>query len=1303
MKKLKMIITFIITFVIAICIFNSFSFAYNEGDERVWSLKDMENLKNLYCLDHGREAPIGEGVSYRAKASIKLKGNTATYGSNTITHDSNGILSALLASGSISKGYGKYSVDDHSEAQFGLWTFWVDWMNDVGYNLGLSSEVTPSEKYDRKGKGTEAVTKATQLKSDENEVTITIFLSNVDTGDWQMLLYAEPQTPPEDDPHKGEHNGKITITGNVWEDAFSGKANDIDGLFTTNGTDKPLKGVHVVWYDRYTNKIGETYTNDNGYYEISATIKMRDHTYYLADSDYDSFNKGTYVEFTYNGVKYTTVATGSASNASKATENKTNRQTLDNKFKEITNKGVMDGSNKAFDLNYKRGTINNLSTSTLVQGIMDFPTTANTNTLDNLLDNADQKGNYNFCVKYCPGDGTHKIGGDDYQLIPIGASLGYDTSDGNRYFNVNGSFCPINSAEGTAYWQEQMAQGNEPDVYVKGQKGCSSPHHEYEDRVDSWRINNINLGLVQREQPDIALGSDIEAVRIIMNNQEFTYIYNKRGLAQMSNIEHYKVEFGTKYQRTYQRAVNPAQVSANAQGASTIEVYVTYNIAVTNQSNTLPVEVGEIVNYYDSTHYEKVNAAWIESTAGVIKNGVFQEDRSKAITCATTSKYGQTYSDSNGYKGLYINALKGVKLAPNARSQFINIEFKVKEDAIKQLLNHEDILLKNHSEINAYASFYGDSTMCAEQKTAKVLGKTNTLYAGVDLDSAPGNATPTDNMQNYEDDTDQAPVFKITKDSYKMLSGTVWEDTPTSQSLKNKERLGDGTKANNEKGVKGVKVELFKKVNNTIEPAQLYWIENGQAKTEPAITYTDENGNYSFGNNNSAKGTVKGIITDDKEYFIQFTYGGEIDGSKTSISGTTPIDARNYKSTIINKNDNAVAYTVAQGKKTSYGDKWYLNIKDNASIALDDINIRKAIDTSIQYNNFETVGTMKATTPSFKIDVEFTNENSSQVDDKGGQFVKDWARMDFGIIERPREDLVINKTIENLKITLGNGQVLMEGNPYAEKMNYVKALGNTINSRNDFKKAQEKLISIEMDTELIQSATLDILYAITVTNNSEIDYNYDYGTGYYYYGENKGLPLVKSAAEYIAEYLDSELTCSLENDINKNWIQVKAEALKDQGYISDKTLETLKANNYTIFITNVFKDIEIGKSHTEKLVTSKLLANQGNDYTYENHSEIIKIGGKIARTIDSTNNGEQVIKTYKPGNYIPSTQRTSTNSNGSLEQLGLHQQDDDMITVRITPPTGLADNIIIYIISGVIALAILSIGIYVIKNKVVSK
>ena len=169
----------------------------------------------------------------------------------------------------------------------------------------------------------------------------------------------------------------------------------------------------------------------------------------------------------------------------------------------------------------------------------------------------------------------------------------------------------------------------------------------------------------------------------------------------------------------------------------------------------------------------------------------------------------------------------------------------------------------------------------------------------------------------------------------------------------------------------------------------------------------------------------------------------------------------------------------------------------------------------------------------------------------------------------------------------------MEGNPYAEKMNYVKALGNTINSRNDFKKAQEKLISIEMDTELIQSATLDILYAITVTNNSEIDYNYDYGTGYYYYGENKGLPLVKSAAEYIAEYLDSELTCSLENDINKNWIQVKAEALKDQGYISDKTLETLKANNYTIFITNVFKDIEIGKSHTEKLVTSKLLANQG--------------------------------------------------------------------------------------------------------------
>ena len=57
-------------------------------------------------------------------------------------------------------------------------------------------------------------------------------------------------------------------------------------------------------------------------------------------------------------------------------------------------------------------------------------------------------------------------------------------------------------------------------------------------------------------------------------------------------------------------------------------------------------------------------------------------------------------------------------------------------------------------------------------------------------------------------------------------------------------------------------------------------------------------------------------------------------------------------------------------------------------------------------------------------------------------------------------------------------------------------------------------------------------------------------------------------------------------------------------------------------------------------------------------------------------------------------------TDGRIESAGLHTQDDDMITIRITPPTGLENNAIIYIAVGAVALIVLAGGIYFIKKKV---
>ena len=155
----------------------------------------------------------------------------------------------------------------------------------------------------------------------------------------------------------------------------------------------------------------------------------------------------------------------------------------------------------------------------------------------------------------------------------------------------------------------------------------------------------------------------------------------------------------------------------------------------------------------------------------------------------------------------------------------------------------------------------------------------------------------------------------------------------------------------------------------------------------------------------------------------------------------------------------------------------------------------------------------------------------------------------------------------------------------------------------------------------------------------------------------------------------------------------------------------MNKENYLIFKTNYFYNVTSGSSKTLNLFASKLLANQAEDYTYENHVEILQLNGKIARNIDSVNDGKQITKTYKPGDYLPSLKRTIDkdmtkndiqNNIISLKNgATLHEQDDDMITIRITPPTGLENNAIIYIAVGAVALIVLAGGIYLIKKKVI--
>lgn len=1063
------------------------------------------------------------------------------------------------------------------------------------------------------------------------------FPIKVNAGGTTVSIKNSPDiiTGDDGDDHDDEWepgSGNVTISGTVWEDALAGKANTNNS--SKDSGERGIKGVRVYWRTSSGSLIASTETDSSGNYTMKGEMYIDDHEYSVSSSDYSKFNN-SYIEFEYNGLKYTTVANAtSGQNTSKGVEVSNTRVQLDNYFDEVNSQGVLDSGQLKYPLSYTTG--NNVST--LNQTITDFRVKADTKNVTKLL--------------------------DDYSHTDT------DTS----------SYC-------VHHWEEEVsgtdAEGN-PITETE-------THHEYAQRTDEWNIKYMNLGLVPREQPDIAITSDIQKVRVIMKGQEYTYLYGNRNISSDVNVTNYTVSFEKKYNPgVYTRPVNPSDIAyIQDAGSNEMQVYVTYIIRAKNQSETLPVRIREIVNYYDDDY--EINSAnssgWTE-----------------------ISKYNEAYS-SNGYKAAYTTQLDGVMLQPQQISDIISIEFRVKNDTVKTLINNPEILLNNISEINGYTTFYGADSQCAENKTAQEVGKTNTQYSGVDVDSRPGNTTP-GKPESYEDDTDIAPTFKLNKnDEYKIISGTVWEDTDADNTYG--ERLGNGVKDGSERGVANVKVELLKAYDEgeiSDEVVQIYRIENGQAVTYDAVTYTDSNGDYNF----------EGIVTDN--YVLKFTYGDADKGtglinnggsfSEHSIGASTingnSINARNYKSTIITQNPIKAVF-----KEDNGDDKWHLTLPNNSSIAIDDLDDRLSIP-SLQYSNFNDKINMTAYSPSFRVQVEYTEEQTTQVDENGGDFENKPDNFDFGIIERPREDIVIDKTIENLKITLANGQVLTEGNPYTEDMNYVRALGQTeVFNRNTFLQSlgREKALYIEMDTELIQGARLDILYAITVTNNSEIDYEYDSRNGgngdYYFYGEANS-PLIKPSAELVVDYVDTELTCTTETDYNVNWTQITnvEEDLFNRGYISNATLEAIKNGNYLVFTTDIFKDLAPGESHKEYLFASKLLANQAEDYVYENHAEIIQLNGKIARNIDSVANSsrEQVRKTYKPGDYVPSLYRNELHTTGEFrEGVGLHQQDDDMITIRITPPTGLSNNIILYISVGAVALVVLSVGIIVIRKKVLGK
>lgn len=581
-------------------------------------------------------------------------------------------------------------------------------------------------------------------------------------------------------------------------------------------------------------------------------------------------------------------------------------------------------------------------------------------------------------------------------------------------------------------------------------------------------------------------------------------------------------------------------------------------------------------------------------------------DEQKNITGEISYQTPERYNDK--YQKCIINTNTTVK---SGESNYIYVQFKLDRSAVLQIINNKETL-SNRAEINSYTVLKNDG---------------NTV-AAVDRDSVPGN-TKIEDIETYEDDTDSAPSIQVIFADPRKIAGTVFMDNTSNELLTGQIRQGNGILDDGETALKDVKVTLHE-INNSIADME---------------TRTDENGNFEF------SGYIPG------QYKVTYTWG-----NKTYT-------VQNYKGTV---------YDASREQNNMY---WY---KDDIDIrktdAIDNYETRLSIDNEISAITNNTVNgqvedlynggnnhpdvkitTMDSITPTMEFGIEYDSTITDGTTDRVEFIVKN---IDFGIVERARQQLDMIKRVSSFKITLTNGQVLAdatvdENGKLQGLHDYLTYMGPSVS--NGY--SNKGYIKAEMDNELIEGATLEVSYEIKFTNNSEKDYM---SKDYYEYGIQKG-NVVTLTPSAVVDYLDKNL--GFDQNKNADWKQITVDDLNSLHAVKVGDTEFLNSR-MILYTEKTAQPIEPTGTISVKLNVSKLLTTS-EDLAFNNDAETVTINKP-----DVDDHKGSIIK------YFPT---------------------DDAEEVIITQSTGDDRNYVLPVTVGIMTLIVLGVGIFIIKKSVINK
>lgn len=930
--------------------------------------------------------------------------------------------------------------------------------------------------------------------------------------------------------------------------------------------------------------------------------------------------KAGYIEFTYNGLNYETVSVNvKEENTNKVAEISSNSQNL---------------VDKSIDGTYLDNRTSFNESWAVIENNKKIDSDGNVDTLDY------NHNNYASSLSY-PGGVT----GYNEQKYPI---IVKDNTN-NNIFNITARTETNTSEDASCKFFGQN----------KTMEMILSDKEQYIDTIE-----NINLGVKERAQPDLALTKDIYSAKVTVNGYEHTYMYNQKFVDKDQNEDEFNVDvkFGEKFgNKSFTRAIYPSDVKETQD--KDFSVKVVYKITLKNESGVLYSKINSLVDYFDARYtIEEKGSIGTGYENGEIKDEIrYKLDRS--------------YQDAE-YRKLIINC--DTKINPNESNKNIYVEYTLTRNGVKDILfdkngNQKTNIegLENIVEINSYST-YSDKDFTKS-------------YAGIDSNSNPGSTVP-GNKDTYEDDTDYAPGLILEVANPREIKGTVFEDNavdPTEGGT-NRERLGNGQFDKEEKTISGVKVGLYS-IDDFIEEEDRSGNVTNIKLEEDAVSVgtTTYEGDNKDSTGKDGTFTIKDFAPG--EYRIVYFWG---DGKYT---------IEDYKSTIWTSDN--------KNEKDGNPNTWYrVNTDKRYSDALDNYDTRLKID-----RGDTSINKMDSKTPTMVFGVELADDIDNKKTETSGidKVTFSIENIDFGVIERPRQSIDVTKRAKSMKMTLANGQVIadakiVEKDGKLQLEQQVKGVIYTEPSdKNNPKNGQ---IKAEIDNELIQGSKVEIEYEIKVQNNSEIDYDSE---KYYCYGE-KDVEIVKIKASGVYDYLDNTM---IANDENTEW-----ETIKDYNEkVSKPTVIEEYLHKYQSSSTDASGNTEIrigyekfeeqyseaiGNWRIENIITArkKRLADKTILHNANLEGEIAPGEFNMASLTASkilTNTDEIELN-----NDVEITEVTRTAKTGRKVTPKYTSLYDRGETVTITTPTGENKNYILITIVAISFFVILGTGIVFIKKKI---